>query len=63
MHAKANESKVQIRADGTAYTQIPAFARDSAELKKGTLLRWTPNGRGWALEVVGFEEPKRRAEK
>jgi hypothetical protein len=58
--SSANESKVQVRKDGTAYVHIPAFVRAALELRAGTVLRWVPSAGAWLVQVVGHEEPRRR---
>ena len=61
MNAKANETKVQQRPDGTCWGVFPAFVRDEMGMKGGSLLRWTPMGGGrWQVEVSGYEETAKR---
>lgn len=68
MSSRFDESTVQHRHDNSAYTPIPAYMRDKmidmlpphATGLGGLILRWTPSGQGFLVEVVGWQKPKRK---
>lgn len=62
MNPRANERLVQQRPDGTCFLAIPAVYRDELGIKGGTIIRFTRQGTALVLEVVGWQEPKRRGE-
>lgn len=72
MNPRANERLVQQRPDGTCFLAIPAVYRDELGIKGGTIIKFTRTfvtsvngGRGDALvlEVVGWQEPKKRRDR
>lgn len=62
VNPRANERLVQQRPDGTCFLAIPAVYRDELGIKGGTIIRFTRQGTALVLEVVGWQEPKRKGE-
>lgn len=62
MNPRANERLVQQRPDGTCFLAIPAVYRDELGIKGGTIIRYTRQGTALVLEVVGWQEPKRKGD-
>lgn len=60
MNPRANERLVQQRPDGTCFLAIPAVYRDELGIKGGTIIRYTRQGTALVLEVVGWQEPRKK---
>jgi len=60
MNPRANERLIQQRPDGTCFLAIPAVYRDELGIKGGTIIRFTRQGTALVLELVGWQEPKRK---
>ena len=58
---KGNERKVSVIKGSPRVTIPPALAAQIG-IEAGTIVRWTVSGHQLILDVVGFEEPKRRGD-